>query len=1167
MAAQRVAKICVLLGGNDVESDQGLKILQEELDGGEGVEVLRAFLSSSPLLKEIADLIEKKSQQSLSCLASAMRIGRDEGRLFTAVHNVITNHVSKLQLWLSGDRGANNCETALKFLADTNIYSHSILHHRLKLRISGPWIGPEAAWKKKKAAYSAKSNIRIAGIEFLLSFCETKEDQSKEMAIGAHGFLSSLTSTIQEDSDELRSRITTAVSNLMSCSSIPRAKRAHAFERKGVIPAFMSQLNEKSSEQQTKLLGQLTKIMIPALVVPETPYSLTASVIPNQVLLQILKSCSPMKYMSHRTVFRVILSSAPALSYHFMQYAADGVLSLTSSEGVFDTLMPLNVAQLLLECDLPDITHHFDDDSYLVELVLPNFIGSALSQILKRKESIVVSQGLQVVYASLCRLRLIQQRLGKASQQLSLFSDSSDESCKKLKNTISTLKHNVSQRLPAIGTLILTKKNDAGDESLFTSYKYEKILLTVRLLQLELPQHIYSGGFNTAKLYLKSISELPKSSAVMLLQVLAHDSQSKSTLTLCGSGGSSVKRSKSDSAPLSEIISFYHVIASETISDGNQCLLAAIEILLHSMLSNLLVVPTVCKATRTESNSWIRNCTTSEAQNFLCECIVKMVNDITSIRDPFTGPKQEGSLLLSVAKRGLSKITQPDDSIIEYVRAVENGFLKDISGRVNTYNPSVNVPDEWGLLKIQNKISVATPVAILKRDVSPDGEESLLTSYNGTMSCSDLEKWDEVKSLLSSNNYQAGPKSSGIQDIHWIQTLASTLTSKRMQYTLDNYPTDPSLISDEGRLLDPRYVTTVLAAHLALYASKSPPVVPEIRRMCLQGYVPLLLLGLSSRDDDVRQLSYTSMGILHMLSPPMSPFTLFIAHVKNSCWKPMCRLPNFMSVFFSFLAEGLFRPKSAKGSLTQGLHNGIVRYLSNSPFTRRGDFPLSQSVLETNERGTGMMTLVLQVAQRCLLSMGTARCKNSISTIVSSGVLVNALTVINDPVTNTDIRQMASKTLEAGMSTLPDVMLSKLKILVPVSAAAVSLRPAVVGVKATVLRKNWELRSRLVAMITLSLLNLPETFSVAPALVDFTASYHILTSIVATLQHDVCSDASLLFTSIVMTLTQLLSRMAVKPGYDETLVAKLRLLQKAYTLSNQRGSCVAAVDRLVEVMK
>ncbi|KAJ9455655.1 hypothetical protein DIPPA_07490 [Diplonema papillatum] len=1244
MAALRVAKICVLLDGNATEAGQGLAVLKEELAAEGGEALLQAFLNASPQLAEVTKLLEcsKNQHDAFTTLAQATRVKCEDGRLFHVMHSIVTEHLSLLNLWLAGERGQRACVSALEFLTAINIYAHALLRHRLKLKVKGPWIGPEVAWKKKKKlAYDRQ--LREAGLRFLLSFVECKDDNGCEVAVGCHGFMQAMCSTLDNDSEETRNRVAKGITVCMLNTSVQRSKRAYSLERKGVLDALVHAAADAPFVEDCLVSG-----IIPALSVPEVPYQVDAKVIPNQVLFFALKSCAPHKHPAHRRITRSVLLYAPSLAVPYLEYLKERIDILPFTQrnaSSADLLFALDVIFTVLEAPLPasltkgSLRMDGDGDgsdrkepgpspagsgrttfdltpSSVADVVLPHFVGQALSLLLKNDTDLIVFQALQLVVQALKRHRAVENCVAAVAERQELLANDPGIGGRGGGGPVSAgafmraVRHKLSARLPKAGAVLRVHEvllarleaagggaaaGPAGPAFLF---KYERFLLALRLLQLELPGHLAGAGllkvFPARRLLAPpasggagSFAGLSASAALLLLQLLANDAGMRTSAMFAAAppaGKLPPPAQQAQPNPVLDAILLHAALREEgseaTIFDkpvdpvAGEVLREACVALVASVVANSIIEPAFDPIAVSEVDSWLHAVQGPADAAFLCDVLRGLNNDVLSLRDPFNeANRRPGSPLLRVATREVEKRAAKSDAVA--VAGFVARFEAHLRGKGGAAPAAENeaffrrlapaVPRGYGLFAaidagsagVERKTAAEifagkkadTPLPIESGsagDASADGE--LIRRYTGTLGAADQALWPAVKKLLPQWQYQAGPTAPlepKPADVLWTQSLANSLTFQKISNTLLKYPVEISAFPDDPTLVDPRYVVLVLAAHLALCASRDPPTVPEIRRLCLQGLIPLVIKTLSSFDEKLRVLAYTALAALYQVTPDASPFAVLLQHVKNSCWAPRCRLPNTVSTLLASCCDAVFRPG-------QPIHQAVAKYLTKYPFTRRKDLPFSSSIISPVESTTAQQQFCLQVALGSILSMTSANCKSSIEALVQSGLLSGCLTALRSPLTPDNVREQAVKVLEAAAGVLPTVLIVRLRMSIALANAALTLRPSATGdLRTVVQRRNWEVRARLVSTICIAILNLPDTFELKPHVYEFSNTRDVLMTLVNRLGEEVTSDASTLFTSAVLAIRLLTSKLprilavSCPAGFAE----KLALLQKVHALS------------------
>ena len=652
-AGLRVAKLCVLLTGNKDEAGQGLNIFLDEMKSESGAEVLGAYLTSSPSMGELSTLLMCPTNQHLAgkLIAHIATMSSSEGRLYAALHAVVTEHAVMLALWLSGDRGMNCCKTSLRMCASFNQHSLSLLQHRLKFQIKGPWCGLDPYWIKKmqkqtedqthtkisrrqkrkilKKTENDEDDVRRLGVEFLLSYVQDRrEDNACAVAVNTHNFLNSLCFGVEDESEVMQKQIVIGVANVMQCTGIPRSKRAHAFERKGVLSSVVHVALTKSWCSLA-----LSSVIIPSLSVPETAsYNLRAKMIPNQVLFQMLKSLHPHKSILHRNILRAVLASAPSLGYHYLSYLSKGVIPLTGSD-VTAVMSGVDVILGVLEAPLPvcfergflrgdgeaegegeGFSESFSiTPMFVADYLFPSFVGGALSVLLKHSNMLIVLQAFSVIAVCLKKIRFVLEKLERIHErQVTLVGGQRGDV---LKRFVSEVRLTVSQRLPTPGVFLCSKVTEFQAEEEVTElsiashtallsggvpakkraalFRLERMLFTLRILQKEVPG--YMAGVSVVKALFpdrlpsaeiasradrtaacaSSLLTMTPSAVLLLLQLISHNSALKPAVLLGArdftafdtTTGETVD-AKTQSSPLAEVLYYFLTIKQYTTSKG-----------------------------------------------------------------------------------------------------------------------------------------------------------------------------------------------------------------------------------------------------------------------------------------------------------------------------------------------------------------------------------------------------------------------------------------------------------------------------------------------------------------------------------------------------------------------------------------------------------------------
>eukprot|EP01064_Diplonema_japonicum_P031166 TRINITY_DN5497_c1_g1_i1.p1 TRINITY_DN5497_c1_g1~~TRINITY_DN5497_c1_g1_i1.p1 ORF type:complete len:1206 (+),score=198.21 TRINITY_DN5497_c1_g1_i1:34-3618(+) len=1129
-APLKVSKICVLLTGDKAEVGKGLEVLSDEFKQDGGKEVLSELLNVSPEMKEVAGHMGGVNQTNvLGCLCAAMGIGSEEGRLFSVLHSVLTNHGQFFTAGLAGERGKNSCKGILEFLTEINRFSPALLHHRLKPVIKGPWIGPEAAWKKKRANYDR--NLRAAGIQYLLSYPQSGDEVSCGIALGSQNFLTSLCSTLHEDSEDVREEILEGVGKLLCTPSVMRSRRAHAFERNGVADV-VTNLLQKTEKAETILLDKI----VPALAVPEIPYDPTATIVPNHVLLHILKASSPHKYISHRRLARKILSLAPSLATHYVNHIQN-VLSLQQNQDSLELIAALDVIIMVLEAPLPislkrgylyngnwrGVNTFELTPGSVADIVLPSFVGSALSGLLKHDVQLIVVQAMEVVMLAVKKFRSVVRLVTAVDVRQKTFQQQNPDLIES-KDFLPQLGFILSGRLPHAGVFLALKLPPSREPTLQDVFRFERLLTVLRVVQIELPS--FFSGVNLVKLFPSRLDtdKLSKISILMLFQILAHDTSIKTTtyLTPLGEAGDDKDRTL-----LTRIVDFYK--SEKESKTGDPFLIDACVVLVRSIIASVTIVPCLEPLSPEEVVAWM----SGPDPYFFNTCLLKLYNDMLSVKNPLKQQRIPGSPLLRVAGKDVANADK-----LQAVRNIEKSHESCIT--------LLETPKKWGQYTPMSKTAVMTMEKKHEQETVNTYEQDDVRGYNGTLGKDDQERWAVIKKKLPEYHYQAGsnaPKTPGRPDPLWTQTLAGTFGDKLIQKTLSRYPTDPTAVEDDSTLLDPRYVTLVLAAHLTLCVSRTPPTVPEVRRLTLQGFIPLLVKGLSSKNTEVRELSYTAMGALAVVVPSRTPFALVLEHIKNSCWEETCKLPNSIAGFLSAACEAVYRPGVT--------HQSVTKYLLKFPYTRRGDWPFGDNVVLPEKSG-GMQVFAMQSTQNIIWSMSTARCGRSIGALVKSGVMQGCLTVLQSPLSPEKVRDVSVRTLEAGMAVIPNVMLNQLKLLVPIVSTACTLTMSATGdARSAIQKKTWEYKARLLSMVSIALLNLDENFQSHNIIWDLRTAWVSVTSFIHTLGEQVTTNAALFFSAATVLLNVLSKFLGeTPPATPSDFVSCIVSIQKAHALTD-----------------
>eukprot|EP01061_Rhynchopus_euleeides_P036223 TRINITY_DN6108_c0_g2_i1.p1 TRINITY_DN6108_c0_g2~~TRINITY_DN6108_c0_g2_i1.p1 ORF type:complete len:1200 (+),score=480.23 TRINITY_DN6108_c0_g2_i1:45-3602(+) len=465
----------------------------------------------------------------------------------------------------------------------------------------------------------------------------------------------------------------------------------------------------------------IASLIVPSLAVPETAsYNLRAKVIPNQVLLQTMKALRPQSSMSHRRILRAILHEAPSLSYHYFQHLGHGAISLAGNEkaGDFSVMASLDVVLAALEAPLPacfdrgvlcpeeaaEEGEERDTDSftitpvYAADLLLPSFLGGALSTFLKSDNMLVVMQGYSVIALVLKRLRLAISRLRKIDfRQQSLSNESSG-----LAGFLAVLRMKISQRLPNPGVFLYSAKladavllpdeatspttsslsiarhthlraSSAPPQRKAFLFRFERMLLTLRLLQEEVPG--YMAGVSMVKaLFPEKLPEadharraqslrgcgsdaaasalllLIPAAVLMLLQLLSHDRAlrpaalltSRDVLPAGGGSPSAPLRS----SPLAEVL-LYHVNLTAfqanpgtDLDDEDTADLLRLQrecvSLLQALLQSVLVTPSVeGSVSPAELEAWVGSLRSLGDCVDFSNAVNQVLNDVCAEKRPF----------------------------------------------------------------------------------------------------------------------------------------------------------------------------------------------------------------------------------------------------------------------------------------------------------------------------------------------------------------------------------------------------------------------------------------------------------------------------------------------------------------------------------------------------
>ena len=1336
-SALRISRICLLLSGSTTEAAQGLNILVEELQGDDGVSILTAFLTTSPTLTEVTSLLSSAASQHEAAKALVQCIQTGEGspasdKLFSALHALVAEHVQTLAQWLSGDRGQNCCRSALRLLTAINNHAHSLLHHRLTLVVRGPWTATDPFWLKKAkaeqqggdAAASAapvkarkrkggketsaagEDDMRRLGLEFMLSFVEPKQGKAAQgsgVALGTKDFVVSLCATLAFDGEALQRRVVAGVCGLMATSNVPRSKRAHTFERRGVLSEVVALARHHLWAE-----AALTQSIVPSLAVPEGgSYDLSAKILPNHVLLQILKLLTPQKCLPHRRILRTVLQTAPSLAYHYATtHLHHGAVSLTNPSDPNDTmaiLAALDVVLTLLEAPLPSCftrgvlcspavvasgasstgdaasagrDSHVITPDYVVELLLPTFVSHGLTTLLKSSCMMVVMQCLSICTMVVKRLRLMASALRTVEyrrRSLEGAAEGSAAAADHLTPFLAAVRQSVSARLPPPGVFIHNLKvdaskmlfaqapspvaadghpshralsryaeacedDDSGADGFYSAkrrallYRYERILSALRLLQMELP--LYMAGVSVAKLFFpegRAVADKPGSAlaavtptaSLLTLQILSHDAAFRPSSLLTAKPGCVT--------PMAEVLS-YHArlgVLAESGGDAASAWLRIREeslILVRVVLASVLVTPaTEGSVDEAEARAWADACVSLADCVCLSNALQLLLNDVCGEKRPFSRraaaddaaaataqqqqPTTTSSPLLSTCLREAKKDAKLLP-IIERFRAAaaaaEDAPPTAVAPRVSAaYGlPEAAPAVEYGAdeLAAAGVALTATPddgsdslaqhlagrarravggaraaaaAAAAEADEGVDEEDddwqSVVGRYTGTLSTRDQKLFAIIRrdDILSQTGYQIGPGVAGASfDASYPLKLATKVLGERaMSETVVRYPlVVPDVAGesavDEPQLVDPRFFTEVLAAHLSACVAQTPPVVPDLRRSALAGIIPLLVKGLSSRIDGVRTDAYTALACLKQLAPENTAFYMLLTHMKNSCWSAQARIPVSLSTFLAACTEVVFN-KAAWGSaggaaFGSSIQPLVAHYLLSFPYTRRGDVPFAECLVKPAKGGPvaaqNIQLFVVETVSRMLSTMrqGGKLCGNTVGALVSSHVFPNAVSVVANPLAGENLREQAAKMLEVAVGALPTVFLSKLRFVPVLAHAAASLKQSATGdLRAVVVSKNWAVKTRLASLVALILLNNPaeKRTPTASLLPDYAAAYHELLLHFMSLGGEVTSNASVFAPICLVTIEVLSSYMLAflkaKRGKSKDAVGNARVSKDA----------------------
>eukprot|EP01065_Artemidia_motanka_P032738 TRINITY_DN39721_c0_g1_i1.p1 TRINITY_DN39721_c0_g1~~TRINITY_DN39721_c0_g1_i1.p1 ORF type:complete len:1296 (+),score=479.63 TRINITY_DN39721_c0_g1_i1:74-3889(+) len=363
--------------------------------------------------------------------------------------------------------------------------------------------------------------------------------------------------------------------------------------------------------------------------------------------------------------------------------------------------------------------------------------------------------------------------------------------------------------------------------------------------------------------------------------------------------------------------------------------------------------------------------------------------------------------------------------------------------------------------------------AAVKEEEGVSGDLRLLRQYRGTLSAADRQAWPQVKKLLRRSAFRAGPGTAFDEQPHalWIQTgLVELLTPTKITATVNSYPPLPSAgPTDDADLVDPRFVSEVTAAHLLFCAKKGRVRVPgfDPRRLSHTGLIPMLIMGLSSRDPDVRRTSAAGCAALLRLVDRMDPLRPVLVHCRNSVPAEGAKLRTLTAAFLAAACGRTYRPDAA----------GMVmwEYLLKHPRTETSmQLPLLQYILCPAGTAYGSTTAALGYVRCGLQSLShplwpegaPAEEVGELISLSRDGAVAAALAVITLPTAPDSIRDHAIRLLEAipgagagqaAKDTAP--------LLVTLVTAATKLAGSAAGdVRAVVAHRNWEHRTRLASV-------------------------------------------------------------------------------------------------------